>query len=150
VPRKKNLPSKPDGQYSSFLRGIKLVALGMEGCSATLNRGLFWDLDEKKLISRRITADYQLLTVEKNFFNVSAKFKLSVEDKQGTSTALLIECEYTVHFHSAGSAIAKEFAQRFTDSELRLIVWPYFRQFANDITSRMTIPPIVIPLSVTA
>jgi preprotein translocase subunit SecB len=150
VPRKKNLPSKLDSQYSSFLRGIKLIALGLEGCSSKLDRDQFWELNEKKLSVRRIAADYHLLEVQKNFFNISAKFKLSVEDKQGTSTALLIECEYAAHFHFAESAVVKEFAQRFTESELRLIVWPYFRQFVNDVTGRMAIPPILIPLSVSA
>ena len=150
MPRKKNLPSKLDSQYSSFLRGINLVALGLEVCRTTLNRDQFWELDDKKQGVRRISADYQLLEVRKSFFNVSAKFKMSVEDKQGTSTALLIECEYGAHFHYAESADAKEFAQRFTESELRLIVWPYFRQFVNDVTGRMTIPPILVPLSVTA
>jgi preprotein translocase subunit SecB len=122
----------------------------LEGCRTTLNRDQFWELDDKKQGVRRISADYQLLEVRKSFFNVSAKFKMSVEDKQGTSTALLIECEYGAHFHYAESADAKEFAQRFTESELRLIVWPYFRQFVNDVTGRMTIPPILVPLSVTA
>lgn len=148
MPKEKNLPSKLDQEYSKFLRGIKLIGLGLEHCNTRLDRDAYYELYEKKRSARKISADYQLVEAQKEFFNVLAKFRLSVEDKRdSSSTTLLIECAYAAHFHCAAHGITQELAQRFTESELRLVVWPYFRQFVNDLTARMAITPILIPFS---
>lgn len=86
--------------------------------------------------------------VTKDSFNASAKLSLTMEDKANpASPAVLVECTYIAHFHCDGCEITKDLAERFTKSELRIVVWPYFRQFVNDATSRMAIQPIVIPFS---
>ena len=38
--------------------------------------------------------------------------------------------------------------ERFVDSEFRLILVPYARQFVSSTTAQMGIPPLVIPLSI--
>jgi preprotein translocase subunit SecB len=150
VPEKKNRPSRREEQYSEFLHSIKLIALGLENCSANLNRRLYATLAAKKNTDRSILSDYRLGEVEKEFFDVSANFTMRVEDKAKTSRALSIECSFAAHFHCETSEWTNEFAERFTQSELRLILWPYFREFVNDISSKMAIPPLLIPLSVPA
>ena len=88
------------------------------------------------------------MEVTKSFFNASAKLSLIMEDKTSpASPAVIVECIYIAHFHCEGCEITKDLAERFTQSELRLVVWPYFRQFVTDATSRMAIQPIVIPFS---
>jgi preprotein translocase subunit SecB len=69
------------------------------------------------------------------------------DKKSSSPPAIAVECTYVAHFHCDGCEVTREFAERFTQSELRLVVWPYFRQFVNDATARMAIQPIVIPFS---
>ncbi len=102
----------------------------------------------KDRLARRISTEYNVMEVTKDSFNASAKLSLTVEDKANpASPAVLVECTYIAHFHCDGCEITKALAERFTKSELRIVVWPYFRQFVNDATSRMAIQPIVIPFS---
>src|SRR5690349_17930257 len=96
VPRKKNLPTKPEHQeYATFLHGIKLIGLGLQECKATLNRDLYFNSLQKERSLRTISTDYDLLECNKEFFNVSATLRLSVGDQKNTSVpALSIDCKY--------------------------------------------------------
>ncbi len=52
---------------------------------------------------------------------------------------------FDLHFHAEG--ITKALVDTFSNAEFRFIVWPYFREYVSDVSSRMYIPPIIIPLS---
>jgi preprotein translocase subunit SecB len=148
MPTKKSSVLSRDQQYATFLRGIKLSGFGLQESRTVLNRDAYAALYEKERLTYRISTDYHTAEVEKDFFNASAKLKLNVEDKKGVMPeAVLIECTFETHFHCDGCRITRDLAERFTESELRLVVWPYFRQFVNDATARMTIQPILIPFS---
>jgi len=126
---------------------MKLIGLALGSCSASLDRGLYFAPDRGAKSARTISADYKLVDAKKDYFDVSARFALTVVDKARAVKALSIECEFVGHFHCSVSDPPREFADRFTQSELRLILWPYFREFVSDITGRMSIPPILIPLA---
>lgn len=145
---KKSLPVNRNQQYALFLKGIQLCGFGMQDSRTTQDRGAYVALLSKDRLARRISTEYNVMEVTKDSFNASAKLSLTVEDKANpASPAVLVECTYIAHFHCDGCEITKALAERFTKSELRIVVWPYFRQFVNDATSRMAIQPIVIPFS---
>lgn len=148
MPAKKTSLSNRDQQYALFLKGIQLLGFGMQESRTTQDRAAYVRLCENERLGRRISTEYRTMEVEKTHFNASAKMSLVIEDKAGaTQPAVVVECMYVAHFHCDGCEITREFAERFTQSELRLVVWPYFRQFVNDATARMAIQPIVIPFS---
>jgi preprotein translocase subunit SecB len=148
VPAKKNLPTNRDQQYALFLKGITLLGFGMQESRTAQDRAAYVRLCESDKLGKRITTEYRTMNVEKSFFNASAKMSLTMEDKKNPSPPVVtVECMYVAHFHCDGCEITKELAERFTQSELRLVVWPYFRQFVNDATARMAIQPVVIPFS---
>lgn len=145
---KKSSPTSRDQNYASFLKGIRLLGFGMLESHTRQDRAAYVELQDKNRLTRRISTEYHTMEIEKDFFNASAKFRLSMEDKRGSaSPAVVVECTYVAHLHCVGCQITRELAERFTESELRLVVWPYFRQFVNDATSRMAIRPVVIPFS---
>jgi hypothetical protein len=145
---KKSLPTKrkqttvPD--YETFLRSLTLAGFGLETCSAELDRGAYFDLDSKNR-KKEIAGDYGLMDSEDDFFNLFAKFELAIGDKKTASSALRVRCEFVAHFH-LDIKLKKEFVERFAQSEFRLLVWPYFRQFIADLSGRMSLPPVTIPL----
>jgi preprotein translocase subunit SecB len=148
VSTKKNSPTSRDQQYASFLKGIRLLGFAMLESRTNQDREAYVELLEKNRLTRRISTEYRPIEIEKDFFNASARLTLVMEDKRDpSSAAVVVECTYIAHFHCDGCQITKERAERFTESELRLVVWPYFRQFVNDMTSRMAIQPILIPFS---
>lgn len=145
---KKSLPVNRNQQYALFLKGIQLCGFGMQDSRTTQDREAYVALLSKNRLTRRISTEYNIVEVTKDSFNASAKLSLTMEDKANpASPAVLVECTYIAHFHCDGCEITKGLAERFTKSELRIVVWPYFRQFVNDATSRMAIQSVVIPFS---
>lgn len=44
------------------------------------------------------------------------------------------------------SVIGKDFLDKFKRNTLKLITYPYVREFVNDITAKMGLPPLVLPI----
>ena len=139
--------SRTPSEYEEFLRALKLIGLGLENCSATLNLGTYFGATEKGEGVRQIQARYRLDAKGSNFFEPTAQFKLAMTTKKDQKSALLINCVFSAHFHVADETMSDEHAERFTNSEFRVIMWPYFRQLVMDLTARMSIPPLIIPFA---
>ena len=144
---KKERTRSTDSGYESFLKGLGSVSLGLESCSARLERSGYWDLQTRRKDSVRILRDeYKLARIHKEYFNVSAEFTLDVRDAKTSGGVLNVSCVFRGHIHGK-APIDAEHARRFTDSDLRIVVVPYFRHFVSDITARMTIPPLFVPFA---
>jgi hypothetical protein len=135
-------------KYEDFLKGLNLVNLGLIRSSSEFNlreyRRIYREKEHK--VRRLISANYELELFEKSFFESSAKFILAMENEKSEVKVVQMECVFLGHFHGK-SPMEKGLVERFTNSEFRLAAWPYFRQFAHDQSARMSIPPILIPLS---
>jgi hypothetical protein len=147
-------PTKPAPKYEEFIKGVRLINLGMEHCFSMLERRRYMDIKHEDR-TPTLAATYKLQGLGKDFFDAIAAFKLSVDkpvdaengDSDEELAPLVIECTFEAHFHFKGPK-SKALTEKFVDSELRLIMWPYFRQFVTDTTGRMTIAPLVVPLAI--
>ena len=85
-------------------------------------------LEENNLL---ITYEYELQGISTNdkirFFKIKSIFKIiySVENP---------------------SDINDEFFEIFSHFTLEMLMWPYFRELVQNITSRMSIPPLTLPM----
>lgn len=146
MPRRKISSSLTPNDYETFLRSVQLLAMGLNRSSAELDREAYSHLRTEKEGGRvRFTAKYHLDEVGNEYFDVRGVFKLIVEDPKTAKTAILIDAEYGAHLH-ARAPIDKGLAQKFTKSDLRIILWPFFRQHVFDTTGRMAIIPITVPI----
>ena len=146
-PKRKKIINSPKNTYEGFLKEISVIAIGLDSSRSQLNRRELMELfrNEKREL-RAINVKYELKDVHKNSFDAHAKLTLKFRDKESDRIPLEIDCEFTAHFHGH-EPINKVFAKRFTGAEFRIIIWPYFRQFVSDMTSRMYIGTIALPFS---
>jgi preprotein translocase subunit SecB len=145
--KKRTRTTRKNGGYEAFIRGLSLIAMGLDDCSVHLDRYPYYDLLEKKGQVRRISAEYKLERAQKDYFDARAVFRLEITDKEASRSPLSIQCSFRAHFHARQTQADRSFAERFVATEFRVVIWPYFRQFISDTTARMTISPIVIPFS---
>jgi preprotein translocase subunit SecB len=140
-----------DNNYEAFLKQLSLMDLGLISSSSQFDPAAYMKMRSNKTEVPKISieAGYHLEEADKMFFESTAKFKLTIQGQKTGTRPVVIECAFLGHFHCKPPT-RKELAQRFTEFEFRVIVWPYFRNFVQDITARMSIPPVVIPLSVEA
>jgi hypothetical protein len=138
-----------DSNYETFLTTVRPVAIDLSGCTASLDATLYWKLRESKPRKgrREMSARYRINRVATNYFDVVGEFSIELTDPETKKRAMSIECSFLCHFH-ADEPINSKHAERFTESECRVAIWPYFRQFVSDTTARMGIPPVVIPVSI--
>lgn len=137
-----------DSKYEQFLRGLRLISIGLKSCSASLDRtGLFRLMDKKDDPIRIFRHSYGITQLGSDFFEASGAFVVKVRESEQSDPVLNVECEFVAHLHGP-EPISKASVERFVDSEFRLILIPYARQFVSTTTAQMSIPPLVIPLSI--
>jgi hypothetical protein len=113
---------------------------------AKLDRPLFFEaLKKEKALTREYRSGYKVTDSSEHYFDFDAVFSVAIIDSKGHRT-LTIECVFDVHMHSK-SEPSKRFLNRFSENELALIMVPFARQFILDTTARMSVPPIIIPLT---
>jgi preprotein translocase subunit SecB len=145
--RKKGPIKTGSANYETFLRGLRLYDICLVRSSSEVQQRAYFELlNRKRNALGTFNVSFELSDVGEDFFNTTSTFQLTVRGAKAGKSVLTIECVFEGHFHVQGK-VARELAQRFTDSELELVVWPYFRQFVSDTTARMSIPPITVPLS---
>lgn len=147
--RRNPQPSPGDREYEVFLRELDLIALGLKDCSASVERHKYYAIprDAKR---REVTSSYRVATFDQgrddDHFDCEGEFAVRIFSKTDAHPALVVACTIEAHFHTPKNT-PREFADRFASSELKLVLIPYFRSYVTDLTARMAIAPIVVPLS---
>jgi len=147
--RESLLQKAPDDKsYASFLKTLQLFGTGLKSCSSEVQRWpLLAALEKKREPTRKFVESYDLTDCVANFFDCQGHFTYTITDNDVKNPVLLrVECVYEAHIHGAG--VNPDLAQRFVTSELRLMLRPYARALISDITARMAVPPVTLPLAV--
>jgi hypothetical protein len=132
--------------YRKFLKEIVPIGVGLKEVNSRLDRDIYFALRKERGDSlRTISAEYNLVEAKGGYFESTGSFTLVAAHKKTGAIGLTIACAYVVHIHCK-SPVDREMADRFTKGELRLILWPFFREFVFDLCGKMSIPPITIPL----
>jgi preprotein translocase subunit SecB len=139
-------------EYQQFLRGVQPIAVGLTSSSASVDREAFSRVLEKDepTIANVFEAKYELRNTGTDSFNVRATVRVKARPEQASDQEvplLSVECVFDGHFHAPGDGgVSKEHAGKFANSEARLILWPFIREFIANMTTRMAIPPLMLPL----
>jgi hypothetical protein len=140
--------SSVDKAYAQFLERLQLFGLGLKSCSCGLDRvALFAAVEGKKELTRNFQESYKLLECGQKYFDCEGRLAVTITEKQVASGPVLlsVECVYDAHLHSTGFQLA--FAERFIKTDLALILRPFARALIADITARMAVPQVVLPLA---
>jgi len=141
--KKSSTAAGTDASYKRFLKNVELYALGLDSVSADLRR---YEYGEATSPTHTIKSTFELVEFDADHFDLIAKMTLVVGD-EAESPLLNISVAYSGHFHPETGEFERKDVERFTELEARLIFWPYFRQTVSDLTSRMHIRPLTIPLT---
>ena len=130
------------------------MTVALKSCSASIDHDLYFDVSRKekgKKPRRRIEESYSVIGIGDNFFDCEGAFVVSMFDPARTEVRLLnVECTYEVHMHAQPELLNHGLVKKFTDSQLRLVLLPFARQFVTETTAKMVIPPVFMPLAVSA
>jgi len=130
----------PPEEYRAILKGIELEGIMLEECSAKIRRD--------RLIGRAIVSVNHKISHEKEDENsvlVTCNYELIASTGSKRDFALKILCFFKAKY-SSRSPLTDDFLEIFTERNAPMQIWPYFRELAQNMTQRMNIPPLTLPL----
>lgn len=126
--------------YRKILEGIELQTIYLKSFEGKINR----EAIPKEAIARISSkADFRVTT--ENRVGISQKWDIIGKDKSTKSEFITISVTYAVILHSKNE-FKKDFFEIYEKTSLTLNVWPFVREFVNNMTARMNIPPLTLPL----
>lgn len=135
------------GAYEKFVRSVRLIGLGLRSCQCSLDRTNYFAVtNEKDAALTRINSEYRVTSSGTGHFDAEGVCSVVIEHKRKKTEVLSVSCSFQAHFHAKFDSDSG-FPARFANSELRLILNPYFREFVSNITTRMAVRSILLPLS---
>ena len=130
-------------EYSNILLSISLSQILLNDCSSkkheVKSKGGAIDLD----ISMKL--GYEQNSSEVSFITT---YKLDgVKRSEGTNEKVFtITASFQLSYMKTKEVeISKEFVNVFKDNSIELVSWPYFREFVQNMISRMGFPPLTLP-----
>lgn len=135
--------SKRISDYTDFLRSLELSTIALSEAAIKGDREKYLH-EPNHSISMGWTS--KPIISGRQHFDVVAELMVNVSKPKSQSHFLELKAKYLLHIHCA-KEFPPEYVNRFCDSEVRLMVWPYFREYVTSTCGRMHIPPVFLPLA---
>ena len=126
--------------YRKILEGIELRAIYLKSFEGKINR----ETIPREAVAH-ISSKADFITKAENHVEISQKWDIIGKDKNTKSEFITISVTYAIILLSKNE-FRKDFFEIYEKTSLTLNVWPFVREFVNNMTARMNIPPLTLPL----
>lgn len=129
--------------YTSFLRSIEPFFISLTDSSFHGDREQYFEHQKHEL-----DVDWKTRVVNQweKSFDVRADVKIRMLAPTSKKDFFTLTASYLLHVH-ARAPLDPFHVKKFTDSEVRLIIWPYVREYATSVFGRMHVPPAILPVT---
>jgi len=129
--------------YPRFLASLNLMSISLVRSRFSGDRQQYF-----KNKAHQLSVSWTSKTSKRgeDFFDIGVDVAISLAVPKSDVTFFDLTASYLLHVH-APAPLNKVYIKRFSDSEVRLLVWPYVREYVSNISGRMHVPPIVLPLT---
>lgn len=126
--------------YKELLRSIDLESICLDSFSSQIKRdklssSMKTTIDDKREYEIKENGDVCFLHT----------FTLINTAKTKKDFCVKISCSYSVTFRSK-TPLTSDFWDIFSAINLPINTWPFFREFVQNTTQRMSLPPLTLPL----
>ena len=129
--------------YPAFLKSLDVSWIALIQSNFRVDRDKLLD-DEGPVLG--IFWRCQPTMVGKKHFEATANLLIKMNASKSKQEVMHLEAAFQMHIHSSNE-IVRANVQRFTNSEVRLLIWPYFREYVSNTCNRMHVPPVFLPLT---
>ena len=126
--------------YKKILDNVQLDLISLESCSAKANQDKFGK-QMKSIVKDKVS--FNLLNENEVMFIQHYDFICTKTNQK--EYALKISCAFSAKFSSM-EPLSNDFLEIFSKVNIHVNTWPYFREFIQSITQRMSLPPVTLPL----
>lgn len=133
----------PIDEYRKMLKGFKLVSVSLASCDAKADTSI---AEEAFSQAEPLPVDIDDRTAtQRNDSKVIISHNYKVSTKYKRKKIFELNATFSVEFE-ATEGFSEEFYEIFKESSLRLMTWPYLREFVASMTGRMQLPPLHLGL----
>jgi preprotein translocase subunit SecB len=131
----------------AFIKSVRLLGVGLDRSTSFLDRDSHAAFLKKAgQLDTEVRAHQHVITHLEKYFVIGADFEITQTAKAENKVLLSISASFSARFDLTEPAL-QDFVNAFAKLEARLIFFPYLRHFISDMTYRMSIDPIVLPLT---
>lgn len=133
-------------RYLQFIKKIHLAGLGMDAAESKIDRDAFaaaYPPGEKAPVEMNVV--HEVTKQRADSFVILGRYRLAVKSRSGDEL-IGIQCTLSALFTVSGKW-EQSLVERFAQNEVRVVFWPYLRHFLADTTYRMSITPLLLPLT---
>ena len=147
----KSLSAADTDKYANFLDSLELIAIAAKSCSFHLDRSGYMQFRRATKRPVRVLGEQsQVSSIKEDHFDAEVRFSIGLAAEGAgegeVEKSLSLECTFEAHFHTGPNPADIVYAERFAESELRVVLRPFARQLIADMTTRMGIAPVFLPL----
>jgi hypothetical protein len=143
TPRKKTLARTSTMNYTDFLRSIQPIWISLVETSFAGDRAQYFEHKEHEL---SVSWNAEPVEFGAEFFEVKAQAVIRLSPTKSRESFFSLSATYHLHIH-ASAPLNRDHVKRFVGGELRLLVWPYVREYTSSVSGRMHVPPVLLPLT---
>lgn len=132
-------------KYIEIIGKLKLNGLYLRSSNCNIDRDLlFKEKESGHIIS--IKDEAEMKTKEDDSVDILQTYCLEIQSREKKANPIgRIECTFCLNYSPAG-CFSPEFFEEFKKANLHINTWPFLREFVFNMTARMNIPPITLPL----
>jgi len=132
-------------EFVKIIEKIKLNGIYLKSCSCEIDRDrLFREKTARHQI--HIEDEPLMITKDDGTVDIHHKYSLEIPSIEEDQKSLgKIECTFCLNY-SPAECFSQEFFEEFKKGNLHINTWPFFREFVFNMTARMNVPPITLPL----
>lgn len=137
----KDKPKISPENYKKIISGIELMSISLKECDAFINTDISTPGD--LTIDIKEEADYKLK--EEKRVHIFHKYTVDARKPGSKSRYVKLGIVFLIRVTSE-EKFTDDFFEIYKHISLHLNTWPYLREYINQMTSRMNIPPLTLPL----
>lgn len=141
-----NIPprSKAKQDYIRFLKNLEVDDIYLSETTAR------FDKDRSKSSSKQVSIQGQSRCgkplISNTNFTVPATMEVLIGGPNAKDSIGRIEVTYILKFNVHLKELNPEHVNQFTASTIKVVIWPFFREFIHNMTARFGIPHVNVPI----
>jgi len=133
--------ANPTLKYAEFVKQLEILHIRLH--DAKIESVGFWEFEGKLSVDFKTKSRYELVD---DGFVIYQRYSARILDGNTKKKVARIAVTFAVYYESA-IPVDDELYERFSNTNLIVNTWPYFREFVHNMSARMNLPPLVAPVA---
>lgn len=135
--------SKAKQDYILFLKSLEVEEICLSESTARFDRERSKSTKQVSVLGR---SSFGKPVLSNTSFTVPATMEVLIGGDNQKDAFGRIEVTYVIAFSVRSKELNPDHVKQFTRSTIKVVIWPFFREFIHNMTARFGIPHVNVPI----